>query len=78
MVAGPFSRPGAVCSQCGHIARDGAECLVCGADNHQVDDVVACVMESTVSAGGRVYQIRVPSALDVEGIGTLTRFPVSA
>ena len=78
VVAGPFSRPGAVCSQCGHIARGGLECLVCGADNHQVDDVVACVMESTVSAGGRVFQIRVPSALDVEGIGTLTRFPVSA
>jgi hypothetical protein len=50
---------------------------MCGAPTFAVDDVVASVMDATVSAGGRVQQIDVASPLDVEGIGALTRFPVS-
>ena len=42
----------------------------------EVEDVVAAVMEATVAAGGRVFQIGVASPLDVEGIGALTRFSV--
>lgn len=76
VVAGPFARGGTVCGNCGHLSRNGAECRMCGSETFAVADIVACVMESTVAAGGKVYQIRVPSALDVEGIGTLTRFPV--
>lgn len=77
VVAGPFVRNGTICSDCGQLARDGAECSVCGALTFAVDDIVAEVMDATVAAGGKVHQIRVASALDVEGIGALTRFSVS-
>ena len=48
------------------------------AEMFEVEDLVAAVMDATVSAGGRVFQIGVASPLDVSGIGALTRFPVSA
>ncbi|MEA1903503.1 MAG: hypothetical protein U9N56_08265 [Actinomycetota bacterium] len=78
VVAGPFARSGTVCSDCGQLARNGRECSVCGAETFAVEDVVACAMEATIAAGGSVYQIKVASALDVEGVGALTRFPVSS
>lgn len=77
VVAGPYTRPGAMCDVCGHLTRSGVSCPVCGADLFPVDDVVAAVMDATVSAGGRVFQISVASPLDREGIGALTRFPVA-
>ena len=77
-VAGPFTKSGAMCSQCGHLTRDANACPMCGSPTFAVDDVVAAVMDATVSAGGRVHQIDVASPLDIEGIGALTRFPVSA
>jgi hypothetical protein len=77
-VAGPFTRSGAMCSQCAHLSRDADSCLICGAPTFSVDDIVAAVMEATVSSGGRVHQIGVASPLDIEGIGALTRFSVSA
>jgi hypothetical protein len=76
VVAGDFARPGVACLQCGHLDRSGEECPVCGAALVAVDDVVAEAMEAVVSAGGRVSQIEVPSPLDLDGIGALTRFPV--
>ena len=75
-VAGPFTRSGAMCSQCAHLSRDADACPMCGAPTFAVADVVASVMDATVSAGGRVHQIEVASSLDAEGIGALTRFPV--
>jgi len=77
VVAGPFSRPGAICDSCGFLARIGAECPVCGSTLFPVDDIVGAVMEATVSAGGNVHQIAVASPLDREGVGALTRFPVA-
>jgi len=76
VVAGPFSRSGAICNECGYLARGGVECPVCGSALFAVDDVVGAVMDATVSAGGTVSQIRVASPLDREGVGALTRFPV--
>lgn len=76
VVAGPFTRPGVICDSCGFLARDGAECPVCGAALFEVDDVIGAVMDSVVAAGGRVHQIAVASPLDREGVGALTRFPV--
>ena len=76
VVAGAFSRPGVLCDSCGHLARSGSACPVCGAATFEVDDVVSAVMDAVVGAGGNVYQITVASPLDREGIGALTRFPV--
>lgn len=77
VVAGPFTRPGAICNECGYLAREGTVCPVCGSTLFTVDDVVGAVMDATVSAGGTVSQIRVASPLDREGVGALTRFPVA-
>lgn len=76
VVAGGFTRSGVVCNQCGHLARIGQDCPVCGARMFGVDDIVAALMESVVAAGGKVNQLDVPSPLDVHGLGVLTRFPV--
>jgi hypothetical protein len=78
VVAGPFSRPGAICDLCGHLARVGDSCPVCGEAMFAVDDVVGALMESVVAAGGAVSQVRVASPLDRHGVGALTRFPVPA
>lgn len=77
VVAGPFTRPGAICDSCGHLARIGSTCPVCGSTLFAVEDIVGAVMDATVAAGGKVYQISVASPLDREGIGALTRFPVA-
>ena len=78
VVAGPFARGGTICDKCGHLARNGEGCPVCGAEMFPIDDLVSAVMESTVSAGGSVHQLSVASPLDREGVGALTRFPVPA
>jgi hypothetical protein len=77
VVAGPFSRPGAICDACGHLVRVGEHCPICGAPLFVVDDIVGAVMESVVGAGGAVSQISVASPLDRHGVGALTRFPVA-
>lgn len=77
VVAGPFSRSGAICDVCGHLVRDGQECPVCGAHLFHVDDIVGAVMESVVGAGGMISQISVATPLDRHGVGALTRFPVA-
>ncbi len=76
VVAGEFTKPGAICSSCSRLSRLGGECAFCGGDTFEIDDVVAAIMESTVDHGGVVHQIEVASPLDTEGIGALTRFPV--
>lgn len=76
VVAGPFSRAGAICNECGFLTRDGSVCPVCGAGLFAVDDVVGALMDSVVGAGGTVSQITVASPLDRVGVGALTRFPV--
>jgi hypothetical protein len=77
VVAGPFTRPGMICDSCGYLARSGAICPVCSSGMFPVDDVVGAVMDATVAAGGKVFQISVASPLDREGVGALTRFPVA-
>ena len=77
VVAGPYTRPGAMCDVCGHLTRNGEICPVCGANLFPVEDIVAAVMDAAVAAGGKVFQISVASPLDREGIGALTRFPVA-
>ncbi len=77
VVAGPFAKSGAICDNCGFLARDGDTCPVCGDAMFDVDDVVGALMESTVAAGGAVSQITVASPLDHHGVGALTRFPVA-
>lgn len=76
VVAGPFTKPGAICDSCGHLTRNGDTCPVCGATMFPVDDIVGAVMDATVAAGGNVTQITVASPIDSEGVGALTRFPV--
>ena len=76
VVAGPFTRDGSVCNQCGHLSRTEDTCLVCNAAMFAVDDIVGAVMDATVTSGGSVFQIDVASPLDSGGIGALTRFPV--
>jgi peptide subunit release factor 1 (eRF1) len=77
VVAGDFRRSGAMCTACGHLTREAGRCPVCGEALLEVEDVVAALMESAVSAGGRVVQIGVASPLDGDGVGALTRFPVN-
>lgn len=77
VVAGPFTRPGAICDSCGHLARVGSICPVCGSTLFDVEDIVGALMDATVAAGGKVFQISVASPLDREGVGALTRFPVA-
>lgn len=75
-VAGPFSRPGCICDNCGHLTRSGDSCPLCGSHLFEVDDIVGSLMEATVDSGGDVVQISVATPLDREGIGALTRYPV--
>lgn len=75
-VAGPFTRPGVICNQCGFLARTGEVCPVCSAALFPVADVVAAAMDATVAAGGKTVQLEVASPLDAEGVGALLRFPV--
>jgi hypothetical protein len=77
VVAGPFSRSGAICDACGHLVRNGENCPICDHSLFPVDDVVDAVIESVVTAGGVVSQISVASPLDRHGVGALTRFPVA-
>lgn len=77
VVAGPFSRSGAICNSCGHLKRSGSECPVCGSVMFVVDDIVGAVMDATVASRGKVFQIKVASPLDRDGVGALTRFPVA-
>jgi peptide chain release factor subunit 1 len=78
VVAGSFTRSGVICNQCGFLARFGNTCPVCSAPTFAVEDVVAAAMDVTVATGGGVQQIEVASPLDVEGVGALVRFQVSA
>lgn len=77
VVAGPFSRSGAMCDSCGYLARNGDRCPICSQPLFPVDDIVGALMESTVATGGSVFQISVASPLDRHGVGALTRFPVA-
>lgn len=77
VVAGDFGRRGAICDQCGYLAREGGSCPVCESPMFDVDDVVGSVMDAVVAAGGRVVQLRVASQVDRHGVGALTRFPVT-
>lgn len=77
VVAGPFTRPGAICDSCGLLTRNGAVCPVCDQTLFPVDDIVGALMESVVAAGGVISEIGVASPLDKHGVGALTRFPVT-
>lgn len=77
VIAGEFTRPGVVCGNCGFMARAGETCPVCSSVMFEVEDVVAAVMDAVVDAGGAVIQTEIATPLDSEGIGALTRFPVS-
>jgi peptide chain release factor subunit 1 len=77
VVAGEFRRAGAMCNNCGFLARSGSECPVCGSVMFQVDDIVAAAVEATVAAGGRTHQLVVSSPLDTHGVGALTRFALN-
>lgn len=74
VVAGDFAKPGAMCRNCGFLARQSGTCPVCQAPMLQVDDVVSALMDATIATGGRVHQICVGSRLDKDGIGAITRF----
>jgi peptide chain release factor subunit 1 len=77
VIAGDLVRPGVLCGSCGFLARSGEECPVCGDGLIETEDVVADLIEAVVAAGGSVHQIEVASPLDNEGVGALTRFPVT-
>jgi len=77
VVAGSFTRSGAICNQCGFLARSGDICPVCSAPMFPVEDVVAAAMDATVASGGAVQQIEVATQLDGEGVGAIVRFQVA-
>lgn len=77
VVAGDFSRQGAICDNCGHLSRGGETCPVCGEEMFEVEDIVAAVMDAAIAAGGRAFQLRVASPVDIHGVGALIRFPVT-
>lgn len=74
VVAGPFSKPGVTCDECGWLGRSEPECQVCGATTFEVADVVASAMDATVEAGGKVDIVTVASRLDADGVGAVLRF----
>jgi peptide subunit release factor 1 (eRF1) len=76
VVAGDFATSGAICAVCSRLARSEGSCDVCGSHMFGIEDVVAASMEVTIASGGKVQQVEVPSPLDNEGIGALTRFPL--
>lgn len=76
VIAGDFRRQGAICDQCGLLARGDDRCPLCDAAMFKVEDVVGALMDATVAAGGRAFQLRVASPVDLHGVGALTRFPV--
>lgn len=76
VIAGPYTKPGVVCSGCGHLARSGPECAVCGGPAVEVDDILGEAVEATLGGGGKVTQTRVASRLDASGAGALLRFPL--
>lgn len=75
-LAGPFTKPGVVCTACGHLGRSGSPCAVCGADTVEVDDVLGQAVEAVLGGGGKVTHTRVASRLDAAGAAALLRFPL--
>jgi hypothetical protein len=76
VIAGDFSRRGAICDLCGHLSREGGTCPICDIPMFEVADVVGSVMDATVAAGGRAVQLKVASPVDSHGVGAITRFPL--
>lgn len=78
VVCGPFAKPGVRCPECGWLARSGERCESCDVPFDALDDVLGGAWEQVLARGGRVDQVTVASALDVDGVAAVLRFPVDA
>jgi hypothetical protein len=74
LVAGTFTREGAVCP-CGWLGRIGDECRVCGGSPQRRDDIVAEAIERVLADGGVVRQLTAASPIDAMGVAATLRFP---
>jgi peptide chain release factor subunit 1 len=78
VVSGPFAKNGVRCVGCGWLARAGERCPACDQAFEKVPDVVGAAAERVIEQGGRFDQVVVASALDVDGVAALLRFPLPA
>lgn len=78
VVAGPFAKTGVRCPGCGWLARTGEQCPSCEGAYERVHDVVGAAIERVLEHSGTCDQVRVASALDVDGVAALLRFPLPA
>jgi len=76
VVSGPFAKSGVICDSCGWLARTGDRCPSCDGPYDHIADVVGAAAERVIEHGGRFDQVIVASALDVDGMAALLRFPL--
>ena len=76
LVAGSFTKPGNLCTECGWLSRNGGTCVACDGETAEVDDIVAAAIERSIADGAQVDHVRVASQLDASGIGAKLRFPI--
>jgi peptide chain release factor subunit 1 len=78
VVSGPFAKTGVRCVGCGWLARAGERCPSCDQPFEPIPDVVGAAAERVIEQGGHFDQVVVASALDVDGVAALLRFPLPA
>ena len=69
VVAGPFTRDGSMCNECGHLSRNEGTCRVCNSAMFPVHDIVGAVMDATVAAGGMCFRLTLLRRSTAEGSG---------
>ena len=69
--------PGAVCPECGRLARSDGACPSCGAATRRVADLFDAAAEAVRAAGGAVRYVLAPTPLAGFEAGALVRFPVA-
>ncbi len=66
---------GAICINCGALARPALACVECGQGTRVVPDLIEAMIRSVVDAGGSVEHVMAPTALSVDLLAATLRFP---
>jgi peptide subunit release factor 1 (eRF1) len=75
MVLGMDMRhPGRMCPSCGRLADKGRRCATCGAETHEVTDVVEAAVIQALRQGARVETTEDAAFRERGGVGALLRF----
>jgi peptide chain release factor subunit 1 len=75
MVVGMDMRhPGRMCPSCGRLAEKGRRCATCGAETHEVTDVVEAAVIQALRQGARVETSEDAAFRERGGVGALLRF----